>query len=131
MSFSHDECGHIWIAKPCDILNGEHGCPKCAKHGFNPALSAWSYIFERNNYIKYGITNNLEQRLKAHRRYGEFVVHHSVHYENGKFAKDWENNIKVQYGGKYVLKEECPDGYTETLPLEILPSLLLSLSHGD
>ena len=125
MTFRHEECSHEWIAKPCDLLNGDHGCPKCAKHGFNPDKSAWSYIFERNGYIKYGITNNLEQRLKAHHRHGEIVVHHSEYHVVGITAKEWENNIKQLFGGRHASKEECPDGYTETLPISAL-SLILS-----
>jgi hypothetical protein len=27
---------------------------------------------------------------------------------------------KIKYGGKYVGKEKCPDGYTETLPIYLL-----------
>lgn len=122
--FKHSECGHEWFTKPCDLLNGDHSCPKCARHGFNITKSAWTYVFERSNYIKYGVTNNLEQRLQTHRRHGEIFVHHSEYHIDGKKAKEWEINIKTQFGGKYATKDECPDGYTETLPLAALAKLL-------
>lgn len=124
IEFEHIECGYRWYSKPCDILNGDHGCPKCAKHGFNPNKPSWSYIFERDNYIKYGITNNLDQRLKSHRRHGEIIVHYSVYHEVGQISVDWENNIKQSYGGSFVTKEKCPDGYTETLPIHLLESII-------
>ena len=42
----------------------------------------------------------------------------------GQLALDWENHIKRVYGGRYATKEQCPDGYTETLPIELLENLI-------
>lgn len=115
--------GHEWLASPNNILNGK-GCPMCARYGFNPSKSAWEYIFERDGYLKYGITNDLERRLAEHRRHGEFVLIHERRHDDGSLALEWENKIKRLHGGSFVPKERCPDGYTETLPTS-LASLLL------
>lgn len=127
--FKHVDCDHEWFAKPADLIYGLHGCPKCAKHGFNTSKPAWTYIIETNNYIKYGITNNLNQRLKAHKRNGDVVIHHTHHFNSGQDAKLWENNIKDIFGGSYASKEQCPDGYTETLPLSKLNDLLIHVNE--
>jgi hypothetical protein len=127
--FKHDECDHEWEAKPCDLLNDTHGCPKCAKHGFNRSKSAWSYVIESNGYIKYGITNNLEQRMLAHRRNGDIILHHVKHHSDGNVAKELENDIKKHFGGRFASKEECPDGHTETLSLDVLSQLLTHLDR--
>jgi hypothetical protein len=120
--FQCDVCDHQWMAKPNNIKNGK-GCPKCAKYGFNPGKPAWGYVFERNNYIKYGITNNLEQRLNIHRRYGEIILHYSEYHEKGIDAKYWETNIKNSFGGNFVTKDKCPSGWTETLSLDHLKEI--------
>ena len=117
------ENGHEWPAHANSILAGR-GCPVCAKTGFNPDKPAWTYILEFDGFIKYGITNNLKNRLDSHRKNGEYKVAWARDYDHGYDAVEWENNIKRVYGGKYVTKEECPDGYTETLPLNLLESLI-------
>jgi hypothetical protein len=127
--FQHTECGNEWEAKPCDLLNDTHGCPKCAKHGFNRSKSAWSYVIESNGYIKYGITNNLEQRMVAHRRNGNIILHFIKHHNDGNMAKELENDVKKHFGGRYATKEECPDGYTETLSPDVLSQLLTHLNR--
>lgn len=109
-----------WLATPCHIKNGK-GCPQCATSGFNPNKPAWSYVLLFDGYIKYGITNHLQQRLWAHKyKNGKFTLVMSEHHQDGKKALDWENNIKRTYGGRYVTKEQCPDGYTETLAIHLL-----------
>lgn len=121
------ECNakHTWMATPNNILAG-YGCPYCANHGFNPNKSAWEYAFMRDGYIKFGITNDLNRRLTEHRRHGEFTLIHERHHEVGQLALDWENNIKRTHGGRYVTKEQCPDGYTETLCISKLEQILES-----
>lgn len=117
------ELGHIWSAVPNNILNGS-GCPLCAVYGFTPSKPAWEYIFIRDNYLKYGITNYLDKRLNQHRRNGEIILVHQKYHENGQKALDWENYIKTKIGGKYVTKDICQDGWTETLSLDKLNILL-------
>jgi len=118
------ECvqGHNWEALPSNIIRGT-GCPHCAEYGFNPNKPAWEYGFTRDGYLKYGITNDLIGRLDKHRRYGEIVLVHERYHEIGQMALDWENYIKRTYGGRYATKEQCPDGYTETLHIDLLESI--------
>jgi hypothetical protein len=101
-----------------------NGCPLCAEYGFNPSKPAWIYVLIFANFIKYGITNNLGQRLCKHKLNGEYTVALSKLYEDGSFALDWENYIKKTHGGKFVTKNECPDGWTETLCVSKLSDLL-------
>lgn len=112
---------HEWETTPNTIKNGRGRCPKCypinPKKGFNPNKPGWIYVLVFGDFIKYGITNNLQQRLKKHLRNGNYVVGHTHRYEIGQHALDWENHIKRTHGGRYVTKEQCPDGYTETLPI--------------
>lgn len=120
------ECksGHRWKTSPNNILNNGTGCPICSDYGFNPNKPAWEYGFVRNGYLKIGITNDLRRRLNEHRKHGEFTLVHECLHEVGQLALDWERNIKQIYGGKYVTKEQCPDGYTETLPVSLLNVIL-------
>jgi hypothetical protein len=41
---------------------------------------------------------------------------------------DWGRNIKQKYGGNFATKEQCPDGYTETLPISLLEELISNSS---
>lgn len=64
-----DGCGHEWIATLQNIFNGS-GCPKCAKHGFNPGKLASIYLYRILNkgveYLGFGITNNMQARGRNH-----------------------------------------------------------------
>lgn len=112
--------GHLWEAVPSFV---KKGCPSCAEYGFNPERPAWEYGFIRGGYLKIGITNNLKQRLSTHRRYGEFDLVHVRHRQLGQHALDWERRIKNIHGGRFVTKEQCPDGYTETFPVHLLEEI--------
>jgi len=116
-------CGWQWSNSPSKILSGR-GCPVCANYGFNPDNPAWEYAFIRNDYIKYGITNDLSRRLNEHRKHGEINLVHERYREKGQLALDWENYIKKTHGGRHATKEQCPDGYTETLPIESLSKII-------
>ena len=127
------ECthGHQWMAQPNSIMSGR-GCTICSSinfipdksAGFSPDKPGWEYIFTRDSYLKYGISNNLNRRLSEHKRYGDIEIAHLKHHENGQDALDWENSIKKTHGGKYVTAVWCPDGWTETLPITYLKILL-------
>jgi len=123
------ECvkGHRWRVSPHHAIGG-NGCPNCAKHGFNIEKSGYSYVLEYENFIKYGITNNLENRLKDHiRNIGPHLSVASKLYEKGIDALNWEKNIKTIFGGKFATKEIAPKGWTETLPKNKLESLLKTI----
>lgn len=64
-----DGCGHEWVATLHNTFNGS-GCPKCAKHGFNPGKPASIYLYRILNkgveYLGFGITNNMQARDRNH-----------------------------------------------------------------
>jgi hypothetical protein len=117
-------CGEKWSTTPNSIMSG-HGCSACVHYSFNPKKPAWIYVLKFANFIKYGITNNLNSRMKTHLRMnGEFEIVFTKFYDLGRHASEQEKIIKMIHGGKFVAKEICPDGWTETLSLEKLQSLL-------
>jgi hypothetical protein len=118
------KCGYEWMASPGAIKNNGRGCPVCCHFGFNPLSVAWLYIFERDGYIKYGITNDLKRRLSTHLVGGEYRLLFTKEYQLGEDAKLLEQKIKKTLGGRYATKEQCPDGYTETLPISRLDEVL-------
>jgi hypothetical protein len=109
-------CGHKWKAKPHNIFNGS-GCPKCAKHGFKSHEPGYGYLIEFDDFIKYGIANQYERRLRHHRRYGNFEILTLEFFEDGNLAILWEKKIKDKFGGNFVSKERLSNGFTETLSL--------------
>lgn len=115
--------GHTWSTMPKNVLYGK-GCPYCSPKGFNRGRGGWSYIFTRDGYLKYGITGNLSERMYNHLRYGQIELVYVKYHSDGSEAIEWENNIKKIFGGRFVTKEQCPDGYTETLSIGKLQSLL-------
>jgi glutaredoxin len=120
--------GHKWMTKYGNIYSGD-GCPSCAKSGFTGDKPAWRYVlvFKESKipFIKFGITNSLDQRMYTHRKHnGEFEIAWTHHDENGHDTLVWENQIKKTFGGRYVSKDECPDGFTETLPLSMLNEII-------
>jgi hypothetical protein len=118
------ECGHIWSATTNNVLRGKGQCPICYPSGFKADQAATVYAFTRDGYLKVGITNNLKQRLRQHRKHGKLNLVYERHYPIGRDAQIFEREFKQQHGGSFVTKEECPDGYTETFPLHILEVLL-------
>jgi hypothetical protein len=120
------ECGdgHNWEATPGSIFNG-HGCPFCCEYGgFNPGKPGYIYILDFGEYIKYGITNKLKKRMKQHRSNGNYNIVFTKLYDDGRIAQNWEKNIKIILGGRFVSKEIMPHGWTETLSKDKLQHLL-------
>ena len=114
---------HEWMTAPDNVMNKSR-CPHCAHYGFNGSKPAYAYLLDYGSFIKYGITNSLESRLKTHLyKNGDFTVVATQLYERGIDALSWENDIKTTLGGKYVTREECPDGYTETLHPSLIESV--------
>lgn len=125
------ECGvgHQWVAVPRNIKSGR-GCPKCAKHGYNPSKPGWIYLLDFGNFIKYGISNDLKYRLYQHKKNGTFTVVHSIYHHDGQLALDWENSIKRTYGGRFATKEQCFDGWTETLSIDLIKEIISTMDWG-
>lgn len=122
-TFMKCECGNEWECTPVSIMKGS-GCPKCTLFGFKKHEPAWSYALDFGDFIKVGITNDLTRRLKELEKNGRYILAFKKYHIVGQIALDWENNIKRTYGGSYVSKERCPDGYTETLPRSILQEII-------
>jgi hypothetical protein len=121
-------CDHKWNATPGNIMVGK-GCRRCAEYGFNPAKPAIAYILLFENFIKYGISNNLDSRLYRHRlKNGLHTVYSIKEFTLGQDALQWEESIKKYFGGNYVGRELCPDGFTETLPLNLLEKITATLT---
>ena len=120
---------HIWEATPSNILYGR-GCPTCASSGFKTNIPAHGYLLDFGHFIKFGISNTLEVRLKSHTTYnGKFTVIKTKLFDNGQDALDWENDIKKKYGGSYVSKDILPHGFTETLPMCFKETLITMLDN--
>jgi hypothetical protein len=110
---------HEWETTPDSVLR--NNCPSCANYGFSPQKSAHVYILKFDSFIKYGITNNLDRRLKEHERSnGSFVIIETLLFDNGEEAFLLERAIRQHFGGSFVTKDICQDGYTETLSLELI-----------
>lgn len=121
-------CEHEWNATPGNIMAGK-GCRHCADYGFNTAKPAVGYLLMFEDFIKYGISNNIDSRLYRHRlKNGSFKLYATKEFSMGQDAISWEDSIKQTFGGNYVSREKCPDGFTETLPLELIHKVSQTLS---
>lgn len=112
--------GHTWIGN-----SGNTRCSSCAKYGFSDERKAHGYIIEFENFIKYGISNSIDSRLCKHRKTNPpHKVVAIFEFVSGTDARRWENAIKSELGGRYVDKNSCPDGWTETLPIVCLQEII-------
>lgn len=111
---------HTWIGNSANTR-----CSSCADYGFNLERPSFGYILKFANFIKYGISNSIASRLSKHRSHNP---PHSVvavfKFCTGTEAKSWEKSIKSEFGGKFVDKFQCPDGWTETLSLKMLDAVI-------
>lgn len=98
---SCDEHGEF-LQRPANHKSGQ-GCPACANNGFNASEPAWFYVVglygPNGEYVGFGITRDLEFRLKTHartlREHGmELEVLHSRLYSRGRDALDTETAVK-------------------------------------
>ena len=69
------------------------GCPTCASTGFSPEKQAWFYLLSRPGEQQLGITNNLEQRMRAHRPHGWIEID-KVGPCDGALVQDTEKQFK-------------------------------------
>jgi predicted nucleic acid-binding Zn-ribbon protein len=128
------ECGHTWNATPKSRTLHGTGCSECAATGFKKDIPAFLYFVqgERNGQVitQYGITNNLQQRLRYHRRNGFSPEGTSefLQFDQGGDAAALESRIKIALamrGIDSIKTDESLDdnfqGYTESFRQEILP----------
>lgn len=133
-------CDHIWTTPVANRVFGDSGCPKCSIHGFNINEPAFVYFLVKNDMkniiVQYGITNNLEERIKAHARSGFRPDANTkfLKFEVGEYASKIEKTIKAKLNLRGILsvKEDLQinakfPGYTESFSQEALP--VESLEH--
>ena len=96
------ECdkGHLIEMSPSSIQS-DHRCIKCAEYGYNHNKTGTIYLLKciDNKYIKIGITNHLDQRLKDHQRYlpFEFKLIHSLSFWCGSAIAELEKDLLKKY----------------------------------
>ena len=91
--------------RPADLLNG-HGCPSCAKYGFDPRQSALFYLIvcesSCGSFTGYGVTKETKQRIRQHTNRlskSAFVItqQHTWDFPIGSSALALENAVKKQF----------------------------------
>lgn len=120
---------HEWVTQSSSVVNMNHGCPRCAKSGFDKSKPAYAYILKFDDFIKYGITNDLNRRMIAHKINGNYDIVTSRLFEKGAYAHEWEVNVKKMLGGNYCTRDQFDNGYTETLSLNFLNNLIDMLNN--
>ncbi|EDZ7377395.1 DUF723 domain-containing protein [Salmonella enterica] len=113
------------------IRRPEMGCSQCTLYGFRSTRPAWIYVQDvAGKAIKFGITNRKSAEDRMRQQANKSGLKHTMifswHFEEGQKAYEIETAIKTRF--KDVMgvmsREEMPDGFTETLPVEILPHFL-------
>lgn len=120
--------GHIWKSIPDNVIRGS-GCPECSTSGFDNSKPSVLYVLNFGYFLKFGITNDLTRRLYEHKKNGKFTLVSEKLYIDGHHAQQLEKDIKHQFGGCFVSKKECPDGYTETLCVSKLDELSMFIQR--
>ena len=62
--------GHVWETRCEKRTNRGQGCPICADFGFKTEKPAWFYLMKREGEQQLGITNDRNERLRHHARFG-------------------------------------------------------------
>lgn len=115
-------CSRDFMSRPAHLLSG-YGCPNCSKKGYKSGISGFLYVILFDDFIKYGITNNVKNRLRTHMKQGMKEVIECYQYSDGRIPVQLENLIRTTIGGKYVSKETLQDGWTETLSIDKLEEI--------
>lgn len=108
------------------------GCASCMECGYQSKKYGYVYVQKMEgtvNAIKFGITNRDPfVRMKEHDKKSK-MTHEMIFFwgsENGEHAQIIERTIKERFKDLVgvVPRELMMDGFTETLPIEILPNFL-------
>ncbi|EKR7156499.1 hypothetical protein P8715_000615 [Escherichia coli] len=125
--------GHTW-SSTCWQTFKRHflACPCSVKYGYNTNKAGYIYVQRLSgcvDAIKFGITNRdpidrMRQHIKKSKLSHELLF--SWRFDNGQMALDVETQIKNAWKDKvgFVDRSVMGDGFTETLPVEILPNFL-------
>lgn len=105
------------------------GCKRCASAGgYDPNKSGYFYILSvREDTIKFGITCNLQDRVKTINDYSVYDIRvlHEFFFEDGKIPQVIESEVKKSLDIKSVIpRNEMYQGHTETTHLSNLPKIL-------
>lgn len=133
ISHTHLTCGYTWSVVP-NRIKRKSPCPNCNGQGFNPTKPSTGYVLLFDTFIKFGVTTNLKRRLASHRtKNGAYTVHYIKDFDTGEKGLEWESKIKSHFGyvNGAVTKNECSDGYTETLPINLLNDLENLINQMD
>lgn len=119
---SCENCFHCFFRTVGKILKAKNGCPACVKYGFKESETAVLYLLKvedietKNVFYKYGIANNLANRLYQYRSSGRFKIKliSEWFYFSASKCKEDEKFLKSNFK-THAIKSEFPDGYTETI----------------
>ena len=85
--------GHTWDTTVNSRTSQNTGCPTCAEYGFNPEKNAWLYLMQRPGEQQFGITNDLNSRIRFHERSGWMLLEHT---EIAQGKKVWETELALK-----------------------------------
>lgn len=111
-------CSYTWKTSWESVYNKKSNCPACAKLGFNPSKPAWVYILlldtPQGYCYGFGITNNLDKRLKEHRlSLGPMLdqEYEPLYFDSGVDAQNlestWKQSSYITNAGVTGFKTEC------------------------
>ena len=85
---------HEWKATVKSRALSGTGCPSCAATGYNPTERGWIYLMHHLGWalLQVGITNDIEQRLRVHRRRGWEILDTRGPMD-GTLTQAWERSI--------------------------------------
>ncbi|EFU4166674.1 hypothetical protein NVV11_000746 [Shigella sonnei] len=125
-------CGNNYSNSYHNFVRHGNRCRDCAAHSYKTNRPSYLYVQSISGEIeaiKFGITNkDPVYRMKQHKR--SSVLEHSIvfswKFNDGRKALDVENEIKKRWRDSMAIvpREMMKDGYTETLPADILPTFL-------
>lgn len=124
------ECEGEWSAVDSNLTSSGTGCPFCQESGYRKGKpgSLYALMSHCGLFIKIGISNNPERRMRELTRQTPFSWHQiaQVDSQDGVQIAEWEREIHSQHE-KAFAAGEFP-GSTEWLKTDRLPELLETLT---
>lgn len=111
-----------WEARVYNVVGQGGCCPSCATSGFDPSKPGTLYILDATTHIVFGITGNLDQRLKNYD--DSRVLLHRFDFDDGGEARRIESAIKRKFKGCHYGESDLPGEVSESLILDCLDGLL-------
>lgn len=115
-------CSRRWATEVHNRTSDGSGCPSCAAYGFDPSQPGTLYVLDATTHIVFGITGNLDQRLKTYD--DSRVLLHRFDFEVGGEARRIETAIKREFKDCRYTESELPGEVSESLTLDCLADLL-------